>query len=57
MSFGVSHARDSNIIDDGREFTGEQKITEPIDLASLAKIEETVREQTLKHITPQIGLS
>ena len=29
--------------------------TEPIDLASLAKIEETVPEQTLEHITPQIG--
>ena len=29
--------------------------TEPKDLTSLAKIEEVVREQTLEHITPQIG--
>ena len=29
--------------------------TKPKDLASLAQIEETVREQTLEHITPQIG--
>ena len=29
--------------------------TESKDLTSLAKIEETVREQTLKHITPEIG--
>ena len=29
--------------------------TEPKDLGSLAKIEETIREHTLEHITPQIG--
>jgi len=29
--------------------------TEPEDLESLAKIEATVRDQTLEHITPQIG--
>ena len=29
--------------------------TEPKDLASLAKIEATVRDQTLEHITPRIG--
>ncbi len=29
--------------------------TKPKGLASLAQIEETVREQALKHITPKIG--
>lgn len=29
--------------------------TEAKELASLAKIEETVRNQTLEHITPRIG--
>lgn len=30
--------------------------TEPEQLESLAKIENTVREQTLEYITPQLGI-
>lgn len=29
---------------------------QPEQVETLAKIEQTVREQTLKHITPQIGI-
>lgn len=32
------------------------KQAKPEQVETLAKIEETVREQTLKHITPQIGI-
>lgn len=33
------------------------KQTKPEQVETLAKIEETVREQMLEHISPQIGIS
>lgn len=32
------------------------KQTKPEQVETLAKIEETVREQVLKHVSPQIGI-